>query len=142
MGGSAFSAILPASALPRIPPAVYRAVKARLTPRLQSLYAIVSTPYEAPEKEDHGDLDFLCCEPLSGETDVPYEQVQAILGAKHVVPMPGNRTSSYGVPIEHGEWEALGHGSDEEARRRAAESDNQQEIYYQVIFLLLHRSTA
>ncbi|KAJ7127127.1 hypothetical protein C8R44DRAFT_702136 [Mycena epipterygia] len=132
MGGSAFSAILPASALPRIPPAVYRAVKARLTPRLQSLYFIVSTPYEAPEKENHGDIDFLCCEPLSGEADVPYEQVQAILGAKHVVPMAGNRTSSYGVPIERGEWEAFGHGSDEEARRRAAESDNQQEIYYQV----------
>ncbi|KAJ6544808.1 hypothetical protein DFH09DRAFT_990326 [Mycena vulgaris] len=115
MGGSAFSATLPASALPRIPPVVYSAVKARLTPRLQTLYAIVSTPYEAPEKEDHGDLDFLVCEPLKG-VEVPHEEVQAVLNAKHVVPMPGNRTSSYALPVEKGEW---------------AEAEN-QEMYYQV----------
>lgn len=134
MGGSAFSATLPASALPRIPPVVYHAVKARLTPRLQTLYSIVSTPYEAPEKSDHGDLDFLVCEPLNSATEVPYEDVQTLLKAKYVVPMPGNRTSSYAVLIEMGEWERLGHGSEEEeARRCAAETDNQQEIYYQVI---------
>ncbi|KAJ7022601.1 hypothetical protein C8F04DRAFT_1012287 [Mycena alexandri] len=134
MGGSAFSASLPASALPRIPPAVYYAVKARLTPRLESLYSIVSTPHEAPEKADHGDLDFLVCEPLNRAMgEVPHDAVQALLVAKYVMPMAGNRTSSYAVCIELGEWGPLGHASEEEdARRRAMETDNQQEIYYQV----------
>jgi hypothetical protein len=119
MGGSAFSAILPASALPRIPPAVYHAVKTRLTTRLQTLYAIVSTPVEAPEKKDHGDLDFLVCEPLDG-AEVAHEKVQALLNAKYVVPMPGNRTSSYAVPVDRDDsW---------------SETEN-QEIYYQVILL-------
>ncbi|KAJ7637607.1 hypothetical protein DFH06DRAFT_1002532 [Mycena polygramma] len=133
MGGSAFGASLPASALPRIPPLVYRAVKARLTPRLQTLYSIVSTPFEAPEKTDHGDLDFLVCEPLNCAPEVPHEEVQNLLKAKYVVPFPGNRTSSYAVPIEIGEWAPMGHGSDEEAvRRLRKEEDQQEETYYQV----------
>ncbi|KAJ6513416.1 hypothetical protein C8R45DRAFT_813034 [Mycena sanguinolenta] len=134
MGGSAFSAILPASAFPRIPPAVYRALKAHLTPRLQTLYSIVSTPYEAPEKTDHGDLDFLVCDPLDNATtmEVPHDDVQALLNAKYIVPMPGNRTSSYAVRIEHGEWAALGHGSEEEEARRQAKEDGQDEMFSQV----------
>ncbi|KAJ7475721.1 hypothetical protein FB451DRAFT_254437 [Mycena latifolia] len=116
MGGSAFSAILSASAFPRMPPAVYRAAKARLTTRIQTLYSIVSTPYEAPEKQDHGDLDFLVCEPRNA-TEVPHEEVKALLNATHVVPMSGNRTSSYAVPVQKGEW---------------PEVENQQEVYYQV----------
>ncbi|KAJ7352606.1 hypothetical protein DFH08DRAFT_740684 [Mycena albidolilacea] len=132
MGGSAFSATLPASAFPRIPPVVYRAVKDRLTPRLLAIYSIVSTPYEAPEKNDHGDLDFLVCEPLTGE-EVPHEKVQALFDAKYVVPMPGNRTSSYAVPIDDGEWAKLGHAAEEEkVRRQAKETDNQGDIFYQV----------
>ncbi|KAJ6607397.1 hypothetical protein B0H10DRAFT_2072158 [Mycena sp. CBHHK59/15] len=134
MGGSAFSAILPSSAFPRIPPAVYHAVKARLTPRIQTLYSIVSTPTEAPEKDDHGDLDFLVAEPLIPVemVNVPHEEVTSVLEAKHIIPMPGNRTSSYAITIERGDWAALGHGSDEDVRRCAAEADNQQDIFYQV----------
>jgi hypothetical protein len=112
---------------------VYRAVKDRLTPRLLAIYSIVSTPYEAPEKNDHGDLDFLVCEPLTG-AEVPHEKVQALLDAKYVVPMPGNRTSSYAVPIDDGEWAKLGHAAEEEkAPRQAKETDNQGDIFYQVI---------
>ncbi|KAJ7773065.1 hypothetical protein B0H16DRAFT_1880569 [Mycena metata] len=132
MGGSAFSAILPPSALPRIPPAVYQALKARLTPRLQTLYSMVATPYEAPEKVDHGDLDLLVCEPLAGAKEVPHATVQTLLRAKYVVPMAGNRTSNYAVPIERGEWALLGHEAEEEAARRRAAQDGQQETYYQV----------
>ncbi|KAF7375035.1 hypothetical protein MSAN_00389600 [Mycena sanguinolenta] len=133
MGGSAFSAILPASAFPRIPPEVYHALKARLTPRLQSLYSIVSTPYEAPEKADHGDLDFLVCGPLdSAIMEVPHSDMQALLNATHVVPMLGNRTSSYALRIEHGEWAALGHGPEEEEARRQAKADGQDEMFSQV----------
>ncbi|KAJ7022602.1 hypothetical protein C8F04DRAFT_234898 [Mycena alexandri] len=132
MGGSAFSAILPASALPRIPPAVYQALKARLTPRLQTLYSMVATPYEAPEKADHGDLDLLVCGPSDGAKEVPHATVQTLLRAKYVVPMPGNRTSNYAVPIERGEWALLGHQAEEEAARRCAAEDGQQETYYQV----------
>ncbi|KAK7032998.1 hypothetical protein R3P38DRAFT_2920074 [Favolaschia claudopus] len=133
MGGSAFSATLPASACPRIPSAVYYVVKARLTAQLQSVFSIVSTPNEAPEKTDHGDLDFLVFGPLKeGIVEVPHEEVQQALDAKHLVPMPGNRTSSYAIPIGKGEWATLGHGSEEEEARKARSADDAEDIYYQV----------
>ncbi|KAJ7716823.1 hypothetical protein DFH07DRAFT_934130 [Mycena maculata] len=136
MGGSAFSATLHPSAFPRMPPTVYRALRSRLAPRLQTLYAIVSTPAEAPEKDDHGDVDFLVSEPHSSiVSEVPHTDVQSLFNAKYVVPAPGNRTSSYAIPVERGEWAALGHVADEEARRKAtaAEGENQDNsIYYQV----------
>ncbi|KAJ7052586.1 hypothetical protein C8F01DRAFT_1170515 [Mycena amicta] len=133
MGGQAFSASLPLKAFPRIPPTVYLALKARITPQIETLYSIVSTPAEAPLKPDHGDLDILACDPLSlDEVAVPPEQVQALLGAEHVVPMPGNRTSSYAIRIEHGEWTELGHDAEEQTARNAAREEGQSEIYYQV----------
>ncbi|KAJ7650406.1 hypothetical protein FB45DRAFT_986465 [Roridomyces roridus] len=133
MGGSAFASTLSSTAFPRIPPAVYRAVKDRLTPRLETLYSVVSTPFEAPEKQDHGDVDFLVCEPRDARAlEVPHAQVQAALNAKYVIPAAGNRTSNYACLVERGEWSKLGYGAEEEARRSAAAQDNQADIYYQV----------
>ncbi|KAH9480617.1 hypothetical protein JR316_0007217 [Psilocybe cubensis] len=130
MGGSAFNAILAATSFPRISPPVYRALKTRLVPRLQELYGLVAVPIEAPEKKDHGDLDLLVCEPKSQYgTYVPHDVVKRTLHADYVVPMDGNRTSNYAVPIQRGEWDPLGYAADEAQKRELA---NNGEIYYQV----------
>ncbi|KAF7327843.1 hypothetical protein MKEN_00364100 [Mycena kentingensis (nom. inval.)] len=126
MGGNAFSATLPTTVFPRIPPKAYHALKLRISAKIKTLYAVVSTPAEAPEKLDHGDLDLLVCEPFSGN-EVPHEEVQALLGATYVVPAPGNRTSSYAIRIEQGDW--AGNESEEQQARQLAEG---QDIFYQV----------
>ena len=128
MGGSAFSASRPSSVFPRIPPAVYAALKARLFPKLLELYTYVGVPTEAPEKNDHGDLDFLVAIPTAPFTDyVPHDHVKDAIGAEHLIPMDGNRTSHYAIPVQPGEWEC--HGGDEHQQHMLVDG---QEIYYQV----------
>jgi len=130
MGGSAFGAILSTTAFPRLPPAVYKALKARLYPKLADLYTWVGVPVEAPEKVDHGDLDLLVAIPKPPRmTLVSHEDVKEAIGAKFAIPMDGNRTSNYAVPVQLGEWGTLGHADDEEQKRIASEDS---EIYYQV----------
>ena len=109
MGGSAFHALLGKQAFPRVPPELYSTFKARLLPKLCELYSFVAIPVEAPEKLDYGDLDFLvagpkpCVETGEERVAVPHGMVQAALGAKHVIPMDGYRTSNYAVPISKDE---------------------------------------
>jgi hypothetical protein len=130
MGGSAFSASLPSTAFPRIPPAVYESLRANLLLKLQQLYTYVGVPVEAPEKADHGDLDFLVAIPIAAGSDyVPHELIVKTIGAKHLVPMAGNRTSNFAVPVQPQEWENVGHGAEENERRKLAEG---HEIFYQV----------
>lgn len=138
MGGSAFSSTLQQSAFPRLPPAVYANLKARLLPKLQNLYSFVVVPYEAPEKTDYGDLDFVVAGPKSkrpstGSTtdsvNVPHEIVQEAIGARYTIPMEGNRTSNFAVAVAQREWNQLGHGQEETKCRHEAEAG---EIYYQV----------
>lgn len=132
MGGNAFHS-LPPSAFPRIPPKIYHALKARLLPHIQTLYTHVAVPFEAPEKSDHGDLDWVVAGPKSGtdgQVNVPHAEVCTALGAKHHIPMEGNRTSNFAVPVAIGEWASLGHAKEEEEGRQGADSDG--EIYYQV----------
>lgn len=131
MGGSAFSASLPATAFPRIPPAVYKNLKSKLLLKLRELYTHVGVPVEAPEKADHGDLDFLVAVPIVPGTDfVSHERIVEAIGAKHVIPMEGYRTSNFAVPVQSKEWQEVGHGAEEEERRTLAEG---HEIFYQVI---------
>ncbi|RXW16467.1 hypothetical protein EST38_g9394 [Candolleomyces aberdarensis] len=104
MGGSAFHTLLGKQAFPRVPPGLYSTLKARLLPKVCELYSFVAVPVEAPEKTDYGDLDFLVAGPKPTETGVersaiPHGMVQAALGAKHVIPVDGNRTSNYALPI-------------------------------------------
>jgi hypothetical protein len=130
MGGSAFSAILAASAFPRLPPAVYQALKASILPRISQFYAHVTVPLEAPEKVDHGDLDLLVTNPKPEYgSAVPHEVIKHAIGAKYANEMMGNRTSNYAVPIKSGEWGPLGHAIDEQQNRADADDG---EIYYQV----------
>jgi len=140
MGGNAFNAILTSSAFPRLPPAVYDAVKARFLPRIQNLYRFVAVPVEAPGKLTHGDLDIVVAcpklneeqysQPAAAIVNVPHPIVQKVLGARHVNPMEGNRTSNFAVPISRGEWSSLDQATEEEQARQAAEGG---EIFYQVI---------
>ncbi|KAK7469212.1 hypothetical protein VKT23_003701 [Stygiomarasmius scandens] len=137
MGGSAFHS-LHSDAFPRIPPAVYQKLKSRLYPAIQKLYTLVTVPLEAPEKSDYGDLDFLVCSPkvelphpetTTPSVNVPHESVKDAIGARHFIPVDGNRTSNFAVPISKGEWAELGLGCEEEEARNKVDDG---EIYYQV----------
>ncbi|KAK7056812.1 hypothetical protein VNI00_002529 [Paramarasmius palmivorus] len=105
MGGSAFKS-LASTAFPRLPPQLYHEQKARFTRVIQDHYVEVAVPSEAPEKETHGDIDYLVCTPrvpTSGAVNVPHETIKDALGAAHVIPMEGNRTSNFAVPISQAE---------------------------------------
>jgi hypothetical protein len=115
------------AAFPRMPSAVYRNLKAQFYPKLAELYTWVGVPIEAPEKLDHGDLDFLVATP---KDQTPSHQViKEILGAEFIIPMEGNRTSNYAVPIPPGEWALFGHSAEEDDKRKEV-ADGQ--IFYQV----------
>ena len=130
MGGSAFSSVLQAAAFPRIPPAVYKNLKTRFHPKLAELYTWVGVPIEAPEKLDHGDLDFLVAIPKDqGTQSVSHQVMKEILGAELVIPMEGNRTSNYAVPISSGEWAAFGYSTEEDDKRKEVADE---QIFYQV----------
>lgn len=136
MGGNAFKSILSESAFPRLTPAVYRVLKARLLSSLQTLYSHVAVPAEAPEKSDYGDLDFVVAYPNTNTNslvNVRPEVVQKAIGASHMLPMEGNRTSNFAVPVGQGEWAALGHSQDEEVARRDAQDG---QIFYQVCSII------
>lgn len=103
MGGRAFLQDLPPGSLPRLPTSLYVSLKARLTAPLLTLFAIVEVPPEKPEKEDHGDIDFVVACPLSHKVVTP-EQVGRVLGAVKSIELDGNRTSNYAVNIDQEEW--------------------------------------
>lgn len=129
MGGRAFKTVLPFAPFPRIPPAVYRNLKAHLYPKLSELYTWVGVPNEAPEKLDYGDLDFVVAIPKN--ESLSHQVIKEVLGAELVIPREGNRTSHYAIPIPPGEcqWALFGHSTEEDDRCRKV-TDGQ--IFYQV----------
>lgn len=110
MGGHAFNLLNPGS-FPRIPTTVYQPLKAHFQVLLQALYVHVGVPTEAPEKLDHGDLDFIVCTPTAKESlnsvNAPHNQVKAALGATHCVLVDGNQTSNFAVPVSRDAWSSL-----------------------------------
>ncbi|RPD62400.1 hypothetical protein L226DRAFT_568817 [Lentinus tigrinus ALCF2SS1-7] len=108
MGGNAFKNLLPDASFPRMSPALYGALKARLIPILQELYTHVAVSPECPGKIDHGDLDFVVSEPREGLT---LGEVKSALRATCSVPMEGNRTSNYAIPLDAFEDVALMYAS-------------------------------
>ena len=132
MGGNAFKN-LPDAAFPRMHPPVYLALKARLTPILETLFQVVATPVEVPHKHDHGDLDFsVACPKLSvapGSDLTLLTMVKSVIGATEYIPMAGNRTSHFAIPIQQDEWAAFGGTCAEIERSRRRDSEV---LYYQV----------
>lgn len=130
MGGRAFGSVLEVAAFPRIPPAVYGNLKAHLYPKLSELYTWVGVPIEAPEKLDYGDVDFVVATPKNQiSQSLSHQVTKETLGAKFMIPMEGNRTSNYAIPISPGEWALFGHSAKEDDKRKKV-TDGQ--IFYQV----------
>lgn len=97
MGGNAFAALLPGASFPRMSPEVYNRLKDDLTQCLQTFYEVVAVPREAPEKVDHGDLDFVVCNPRK---DFTLHEVRGALGAREAVLVEGNRMSNFAIPVK------------------------------------------
>ncbi|OSX59813.1 hypothetical protein POSPLADRAFT_1149832 [Postia placenta MAD-698-R-SB12] len=108
MGGNAFRGKLSTALFPRMSPHTYQALRARLLPLVQSQFESVAVPREAPEKVDHGDLDFVVTRPRPGTSP---STVQKVLRATHSIPQEGNRTSNYAIPANAfdlgAEWERI-----------------------------------
>ena len=83
MGGKAFLSLLPDKTFPRLTPAVYASLKSSLLPRLTALFQFIGVPREAPEKQDHGDLDFVVACPNG---DIGHAEIKIALGASVCIP--------------------------------------------------------
>lgn len=118
MGGKAFAQIHPSAKFPRMPPAVYQALKSRLLPRMLDFFAFAAVPHETPEKMDHGDLDMIVAEPRT--TQLSHEQIKAALGATISIEIEGFRTSHFAVPMRKEDFSAID----------VAEGD--QDTFYQI----------
>ena len=109
MGGNAFSERLPTAVFPRMSPAFYNSLKARITPRLEALYHLVAIPPEAPGKLDYGDLDVVVYQPKDIKEGVPlsecvtFTEIEQALESVHSLPLPGDRTSNFAIPIQQDE---------------------------------------
>ncbi|KAI9058271.1 hypothetical protein FKP32DRAFT_1688728 [Trametes sanguinea] len=127
MGGNAFKTLVPDAIFPRMPPAVYEALKASLYPVLRPLYAQVVVPREAPGKEDYGDLDFVVCGPREGVTPA---EVKAALRATHSIPMEGPRTSNFAISLNA--WEEVARASQTWAAQGLGVAAGGGRVYLQV----------
>ena len=83
MGGKAFLLHLPDATFPRLSPATYASLKSGLLPRLTPLFQHVGVPQEAPEKQDHGDVDFIVACPHAA---VGHEKIKSALEAIACIP--------------------------------------------------------
>ena len=89
MGGKAFLSHLPHATFPRLSPATYASLKSSLLPRLTPLFQHVGVPHEAPEKQDHGDVDFIVACPhasASASAAIGHEEMKSALGASACIP--------------------------------------------------------
>ncbi|KAF8270788.1 hypothetical protein EI94DRAFT_1698548 [Lactarius quietus] len=94
MGGKAFLSLLPNTTFPRVTPTVYASIKASLLPRLTPLFQHVGVPHEAPEKQDHGDVDFVVACPNG---TIGHKVLKDALGASVCIPsaQPDGRGSHH-----------------------------------------------
>lgn len=84
MGGKAFLSHIPSATFPRLSPLIYASLKSILLPRLTHLFQFVGVPHEAPEKEDHGDVDFIVACPITAA--IGHEEIKHALGASACIP--------------------------------------------------------
>lgn len=98
MGGLAFATPgadgSPPLKVPRMSPAVYKTLRAKLIPLLSQFYHKVGTSQEAPGKTSHGDIDFLVEGPIN-TTFTPDDVAAAFEAVRHV---KNGTTRSFAVP--------------------------------------------
>lgn len=99
MGGLAFASGPNPLSTPRMPLAVYEAVKSRCHEILKQYYTYVATPIEAPGKKDYGDVDFLVTGPtlLCHGSNIALTVGNA-LGAERSISGKGSSTVSFALP--------------------------------------------
>lgn len=101
MGGKALLSLLPHAAFPRLSPVLYNAIKTHIHERLLPLFDRVATPLEAPEKLDHGDVDFIVVSPRSG---LQHHDIERALGVAPLqsIPSPeaGAGTSHFALSLD------------------------------------------
>jgi hypothetical protein len=85
MGGKAFLSLLPDATFPRLSPAIYASLKSDLLSCLTPLFQYVGVPHEAPEKRDHGDIDFIAACPHAA---IGHEEIKIALRASVCIPSP------------------------------------------------------
>ncbi|KAI0078251.1 hypothetical protein K474DRAFT_1641867 [Panus rudis PR-1116 ss-1] len=95
MGGKAFNTHHPEAQFPRMIPSIYNDTKSKLHSILATLYTRVAVPPEAPEKVDHGDVDFIV---LGPKENLTHEEVSQALGAHWSI--SGIPLSNYAIPFE------------------------------------------
>ena len=138
MGGNAFSERLPTAVFPRMSPAFYNSLKARIVPRLEALYHLVTVPPEAPGKLDYGDLDIVVCRPKEIKENTPlsecvtFAEIEQALGSVHSLPLPGDRTSNFAIPIQQDEVQlfAVDHEAVEEGKLDLAQLYIQIDLHF------------
>jgi len=103
MGGLAFASGPNPLSTPRMPLAVYEAVKNRCHEILIQYYTHVATPIEAPGKKDYGDVDFLVASPalLCHGSNIAVTLGKA-LGTEHSISGKGSTTISFALPWPKG----------------------------------------
>lgn len=103
MGGQAFASGSNPLSTPRMPLAVYLAIKNRCQEILEQCYNHVATPIEAPGKKDYGDVDFLvACPKLVYHGSNIAETIGRALGAERSIFCKGNPTINFAVPWPSG----------------------------------------
>ncbi|KAI0785256.1 hypothetical protein C8Q75DRAFT_686109, partial [Abortiporus biennis] len=104
MGGNAFNLSHPNAQFPRLDTNTYTRLKQENLSALQKLYEFVIVPHEAPEKADHGDVDYVVVKKRQADVldDVVHaEDIQVALGATWFIPSlakSGFGTSNFAIP--------------------------------------------
>lgn len=93
MGGDAFSSGPGILHTPRMPKAVYLHVKQKYHDILLQYFTTVTTPMEAPEKTDYGDVDYVVSIPKDD-----YKGPETLMAAFGAVSRRPGPTSSFAIP--------------------------------------------
>ncbi|KAL9625415.1 MAG: hypothetical protein Q9160_000478 [Pyrenula sp. 1 TL-2023] len=105
-----------------MPPLVYEQTRNSVITALLTIYSLAETPIEAPEKEDHGDIDVIVCSPLQSQLQNTGIDAEAAAAMNAIDFKLGKPTSQFAVPwpkhveLPEGTLSAEDHAADEKER--------------------------